>query len=127
MPDPTLVVPPPPPSAVLPSATCATCAAPLAPTGRYCLRCGTRRAGARLDVLDALSDPAPAPAPVPPPSLPTPPAPFDALRSWPFGLIAVVLLALLIGLLAGHWISDRRASADRTGTQVIRVVPEEAR
>jgi hypothetical protein len=110
--------------------TCAVCRSPLNPAARYCLQCGERRAGARLEFLDVLDDqpgraraggaattagsarPAVAAAAAPPSRL-------DTLRSWPFGLTAVVLLALLIGLLAGHWLSDR--TDDTAATQVIRV------
>ena len=105
---------------------CAVCHSPLRPEARYCLQCGARREGARLeflDVLDERSGPpaagAPARRPAPAATLPTPPSRLDAVRTWPFGLTAVVLLALLIGLLAGHWIDDR--DDDAAATQVIRV------
>ncbi|WP_445148731.1 hypothetical protein [Baekduia sp. Peel2402] len=79
-----------------PPHACAACHSPLRPEARYCLRCGARRAGARLeflDVLDVLDEP---PGPVA--------AGAPARRTWPLELTAVVLLALLIGLLTGHWI-----------------------
>jgi hypothetical protein len=101
---------------------CAVCHSPLGPDARYCLTCGARRAGARLEFLDVLDErpghpPAAAPvaAPTPPPSR------LDVLRTWPFGLTAVVLLALLIGLVAGRWLSDRDDDGNAAATQVIRV------
>jgi hypothetical protein len=107
-------------------ATCAVCRSPLNPAARYCLQCGARRAGARLEFLDVLDEqpgrahPA-ATAAAPAGGLPPrPPSRLEALRTWPFGLTAVVLLALLIGLLAGRWLSDRDTDG-AAATQVIRV------
>jgi hypothetical protein len=119
-----LPLPSTPPASATDRDACAVCHSPLSPEARYCLQCGARRAGARLeflDVLDERSGPAAdgARRPIPAAALPASPARLDALRSWPFGLTAVVLLALLIGLLAGHWINDR--TDDAAGTQVIRV------
>ncbi len=37
---------------------CASCGAPLAADQRYCLSCGTRRAGSRLPFRDILAEPA---------------------------------------------------------------------
>jgi hypothetical protein len=104
--------------------TCATCRMPVGPTQRYCLHCGARRAGIRLEFLDVLDDDrrrvAAAPATAGGPAAAAT-APDDAgVRSWPFGLTAVVLLALLVGLLAGRWVADARRG-ETTATQVIRV------
>lgn len=122
MPEPTPLTPLPIPPPAEPHArdrdACATCHAPLNPDARYCLRCGARRAGARLEFLDVLDEqpgPVPAAAPV---AAPTPRV--DAPRTWPFGLTAVVLLALLVGLVAGHYLSDRD-DGGAAATQVIRV------
>ncbi|MFA4929072.1 MAG: hypothetical protein WC558_11185, partial [Patulibacter sp.] len=56
--------------------------------------------------------------PVPPASValaPLPPAPGP--RTWPFALTAVVLIALVVGLLVGRWLADGRDVAP----QVIRI------
>lgn len=108
---------------------CATCSGPLGPTARYCLNCGARQAGARTELLDLVPVPGPAPVvpaapaapvapPVPPASValaPLPPAPGS--RTWPFALTAVVLVALVVGLLVGRWLADGRDVAP----QVIRI------
>jgi hypothetical protein len=107
--------------------TCAVCRSPLNPAARYCLQCGARRAGARLEFLDVLDEQpgrahAVASAPLAPAATapPRPPSRLDALRTWPFGLTAVVLLALLVGLLAGRSLSDRD-DAGGAATQIIRI------
>lgn len=112
---------PSPPADRDPSA-CAGCGAPLDASARYCLNCGTRRAGAPPAFLDVVDQ---APAVVPPPvTLPQPPAP----RTWPLALAVVVLLALLVGLLAGHWLGERDRGGDGRGTatQVIGVAGQGA-
>jgi hypothetical protein len=92
---------------------CAACEAPLRPTGHYCLVCGTRRAGTRPEFLDVLEAAPPLVAPV---VALTPRG--HGPQVWPFALLGVVLLALLVGLVAGHELGDRRQS---TATPVIRV------
>lgn len=124
MPEPT---PLPVPNSERDRDACAVCRSPLNPAARYCLQCGARRAGARLEFLDVLDEQPGrahaaasvllAPAATTPPR---PPSRLDALRTWPFGLTAVVLLALLVGLLAGRWLSDRDDPGS-AATQVIRV------
>ncbi|HEY6758460.1 MAG TPA: hypothetical protein VI318_03185 [Baekduia sp.] len=91
---------------------CASCGTPLGASARYCLTCGTRRAGARPAFLEVRDEP---PTAVPPVTLPQP----DAPHPWPFAVTAAVLLALLVGLLTGHLLSDRDDHG--TATQVIRV------
>jgi hypothetical protein len=93
---------------------CAACEAPLRPTARYCLVCGTRRAGTRPEFLDVLE----AGTPVVAPFVASAPR-GDGPQAWPFALLGVVLLALLVGLLAGHQLGDRHQPAT---TPVIRVV-----
>lgn len=122
MPEPT---PLPVPNSERDRDTCAVCRSPLSPAARYCLQCGARRAGARLEFLDVLDEqPGRAPAATAAAPVasapPRPPARLDALRTWPFGLTAVVLLALLVGLIAGRWLSDRDTT-NNAATQVIRV------
>jgi hypothetical protein len=98
------------------TATCAGCGAPLAPDQRYCLACGRPCSPVRLAFLDVLqAEPQTATMPIlgapqaaagyaPPPD---PPGVVGALRRYSglFGLLGVLLAALLIGLLVGHWIT----------------------
>jgi hypothetical protein len=122
-------------SAAAPQATCANCGAALAPDQRYCLACGQPASPVRLAFLDVLqgeyqpavlgSDGAPG---GPPPAIgyyASPPEPdglVGALRRYS-GLLAltgVLLAALLIGLLVGHWITGGNGSIP-AGKQVIEV------
>lgn len=93
---------------------CASCGAPLAADQRYCLACGTRRAEARLpfrDVLGAAEPPELVPLGAPIPSgysvAPAAAAPTvnDRLRrNAPLmALVGILLVAMLIGVLLGHW------------------------
>jgi hypothetical protein len=117
-------------STVLAREPCAGCGAPLGADQRYCLSCGIPRSGTRLPFLDVLhaeaasagiveqgSSPAsllrvPALA-----SEPSGSGPWGASGNGPggismrlrentglFALLGVLLLALLIGLLLGHWV-----------------------
>ncbi|HSZ68955.1 MAG TPA: hypothetical protein VK756_01200 [Solirubrobacteraceae bacterium] len=119
------------------SATCASCGAPLAPDQRYCLACGQPASPVRLAFLDVLQgeyQPAalashgagiPGAPPVgahyaPPPE---PDGLLGALRRYS-GLLAltgVLLAALLIGLLVGHWITGGDGASAVAGKQVIEV------
>jgi predicted lipid-binding transport protein (Tim44 family) len=109
------------------TATCAGCGAPLAPDQRYCLACGRPCSPARLAFLDVLqAEPQTATMPIlgapqatgygPPPD---PPGLVGSLRRWSgvFGLLGVLLAALLIGLLVGHWLTG----GPSTGKQVFEV------
>jgi hypothetical protein len=123
-------------SAAAPQTTCASCGAPLAPDQRYCLACGQPASPVRLAFLDVLqgeyqpaalgSDGAPG---GPPPAVgyyglpPEPDGLVGALRRYS-GLLAltgVLLAALLIGLLVGHWITGSNGSSATAGKQVIEV------
>jgi hypothetical protein len=96
------------------AATCAGCGAPLAADQRYCLACGRPCSPVRLAFLDVLQAERPAAAPplggpylngyAPPPE---PDGTLGALRRYSglFGLLAVLLTSLLIGLLVGHWLT----------------------
>jgi hypothetical protein len=117
------------------SATCAGCGAPLAPDQRYCLACGRPASPVRLaflDVLQAEYQPTGAGgAPVLPGAqiysgYPAPPEPdglLGALRRYSglLSLLGVLLAALLIGLLVGHWITGGGGSTAVAGKQVIEV------
>jgi hypothetical protein len=101
---------------------CPACGAPLAGDQRYCLHCGARRPEARLEFLDVLdsdvrarqaaahgfASAAAAPAAAPP-------AGVAGRLNANAGLLAVaalLVLMLLIGLLLGHWVTDRNATAN---------------
>jgi hypothetical protein len=118
---------PPSPSNGLATANCAGCGAPLAPDQRYCLACGRPASPVRLAFLDVLqAEPgtaatailgAPSAAGYQPP--PDPPGMLGSLRRYSglFGLLGVLLAALLIGLLVGHWLTG----SPGTGKQVVEV------
>ncbi len=118
-------------STVLAREPCAGCGAPLGADQRYCLSCGIPRAGTRLPFLDVLHTEAAAAGIVEAGSQPAsllrlaaaPAGGLDGvnpggwggqgggvagrLREYTplFALLGVLLLALLIGLLLGHWAS----------------------
>jgi hypothetical protein len=109
-------------------AKCPNCGAPVAADQRYCLACGQPCSPVRLaflDVLQAENDLRVAPIAISPPAAGyLPPLPQDdgaigSLRRYSglFGLIAVLLIAGLIGLLVGHWLAPSKAS----GVSVIKV------
>jgi hypothetical protein len=118
---------PPSPSNGLATASCAGCGAPLAPDQRYCLACGRPASPVRLAFLDVLqAEPgtaatailgAPSATGYQPP--PDPPGVLGSLRRYSglFGLLGVLLAALLIGLLVGHWLTGSAP----TGKQVYEV------
>jgi hypothetical protein len=112
----------------IPAATCAGCGAPLAADQRYCLACGRPCSPVRLAFLDVLqTEPQTATVPIlgapqaagyaPPPD---PPGLVGSLRRWSgvFGLLGVLLAALLIGLLVGHWLTG---GSTNPGKQVFEV------
>jgi hypothetical protein len=113
-------------------ALCANCSAPLAPDQRYCLACGQPASPVRLAFLDVLQGDAglangTAPVGVLPASYagygpPLEPAggPENWLRRYSglFGLLAVLLLSIVVGLLVGHWVTQSKAPA---GPQVVKV------
>ncbi len=117
-------------------AVCASCDAPLAPDQRYCLACGQPASPVRLAFLDVLQgeyQPGAAASygsgvPGAPPPLahyappPQPDGLLGALRRYSglFALTGVLLAALLIGLLVGHWITGGNGAA-AAGKQVIEV------
>jgi hypothetical protein len=112
-------------------AKCPNCGAPVAPDQRYCLACGQPCSPVRLaflDVLQAENELRVAPIAISPPPAGTtgylPPLPQDdGAVSWLrrysglFGLIAVLLIAGLIGLLVGHWLAPSKAS----GVSIVKI------
>jgi hypothetical protein len=100
------------------AAACPTCRAPLAPDQRYCLYCGTRAPGARIESLEPLR----AGAAVPPP-----PAVL-ARGANPAVPVQAVVAALGVGALLGHWATQtpQPAATAAPATQVIRVTGDAA-
>lgn len=120
-------------STVLAREPCAGCGAPLGADQRYCLACGVPRASTRLPFLDVLHAEATAAHPLRAPAL----APLATTQyaggdsgwtgrlrenSGVLALAGVLLLALLIGLLLGHWVAggSSRGVASVPQTQVIK-------
>jgi hypothetical protein len=97
------------------TAACPTCRAPLAADQRYCLYCGTRAPGARIESLEALRAEAAAPPP--------PPAVVARAAANPAVPVLAVVAALGVGALLGHWATQtpQPAASTTPATQVIRV------
>lgn len=109
------------------SATCAHCSAPLVADQRYCLSCGQPCSPVRLAFLDVLqsesgsqvaqrplaSTQAVAYAP-----LLEPAGPSGWLRRYSplFGALTVLLLAMIAGLLVGHWVTQNKAAVPSSQT-----------
>jgi hypothetical protein len=138
-------------STVLARDPCAGCGAPLGADQRYCLSCGIPRAGTRLPFLDVLHTEASSAGVIESGSQPAALLRMPALATgaggsgvgrslggwWDgenglavklrdnsglFALLGVLLLALLIGLLLGHWVSEgSRTVAATPSKQVIEV------
>jgi hypothetical protein len=118
------------------TSTCAGCGAQLVADQRYCLSCGQPCTPTRLAFLDVLegerqgqaplgagAGPAAAgtmPATYAPAAYVEPAGPPWLRRYAPiFGVASVLLLALLAGLLLGHWASQGKSVA--SGPQVVKV------
>lgn len=110
------------------SATCSNCSTPLVADQRYCLSCGQPCSPVRLAFLDVLqTEHQPQPAtgayganPVNYAQLqPPPPSANDWLRRYAplFAVLSVLLMAMIIGLLVGHWVTQSKAP----GAQVVKV------
>lgn len=110
------------------NSTCANCSAPLVADQRYCLACGQPVSPVRLAFLDVLDaerkpqTPAGVVSSVPlaySPYLEPAPGPAWLRRFAPlFSVAAVALLAMLVGLLLGHWVSQSKSAA---APQVIKI------
>jgi len=109
------------------SATCTNCSAPLVADQRYCLACGQPCSPVRLAFLDVLqsehqAQAAPGPLATTPVAY-APPLEPAGTPEWLgryspiFGVLSVLLLALIVGLLVGHWVTQSKAP----GPQVVRV------
>jgi hypothetical protein len=104
------------------AASCANCGTPLALDQRYCLACGQPVSPVRLAFLDVLQADAQSSygsgqgqiASLPPgyASVIEPVSgPYAWLRRYSglFGLLSVLLLAIVAGLLVGHWVTQSKA------------------
>ncbi len=111
------------------SSTCANCSAALVADQRYCLSCGQPVSEVRLAFLDVLesesgSQLAQPAAGVTMPVAYTPYLEPAAGPAWVrryaplFGVLSVLLLAMIVGLLVGHWVTQSKAPS---GPQVIKV------
>jgi hypothetical protein len=109
-------------------AVCANCSAPLVAGQRYCLSCGQPCSPVRLAFLDVLESErrpqlgAGAMSTMPVaynPYLEPPAGPAWLRRYAPlFAVISVLLLAMIIGLLVGHWVTQSKAPS---GPQIVKV------
>jgi hypothetical protein len=114
------------------SATCASCSAPLVADQRYCLSCGHPCSPVRLAFLDVLQSEgqqqvatrplATTPAVTYAPLL-EPAGPAGWLRRYSplFGALTVLLLAMIAGLLVGHWVTQNKATASVPSQQTIKI------
>jgi hypothetical protein len=105
--------------------SCANCSAPLAPDQRYCLACGQPSSPVRLAFLDVLQAEAQpyAGSQGPVGSLPSAYLPvsesavgaYALMRRYSglFGLLSVLLLAIVVGLLIGHWVTQSKAPSQQ--------------
>lgn len=100
---------------------CVVCRSALAPDQRYCLQCGARRDGARLEFLDVLAEPQ-----APPRQLNQATPPGGGRSRWlkdgsVLGAAVVLVGTLVAGLLIGHW-AGGSGDASGTSTQVVRLI-----
>jgi predicted lipid-binding transport protein (Tim44 family) len=112
------------------SSSCPNCSAPLVADQRYCLSCGQPTSPVRLaflDVLETERQPQLGPgamgtAPVAYASYVEPAAGPAWLRRYAplFAVLSVLLLAMIVGLLVGHWVTQSK-STTTAGPQVIKV------
>jgi hypothetical protein len=110
------------------SSTCANCSAPLVADQRYCLSCGQPVSPVRLAFLDVLeTERQPQLGPGAVGSMPVAYTPYLEPAVGPawvrryaplFGVLSVLLLAMIVGLLVGHWVTQGKSSS---GPQVVKV------
>lgn len=107
---------------------CANCSAPLVADQRYCLSCGQPCSPVRLAFLDVLeSERQPQIGPGAAGAMPVAFTPYIEPAAGPawlrryaplFAVLSVLLLALVAGLLVGHWVTQSKAP---TAPEVIKV------
>jgi hypothetical protein len=110
------------------SQSCANCSAPLALDQRYCLSCGQPCSPVRLAFLDVLeTERQPQLGAGAAGSMPVAYTPYLEQAAGPpwlrryaplFAVLSVLLLALVVGLLVGHWVTQGKGVA---GPQIIKV------
>jgi hypothetical protein len=98
------------------SQTCANCSAPLVADQRYCLSCGQPVSPVRLAFLDVLeTERQPQLGAGQAGALPVAYTPYLEPAAGPawlrryaplFGVLSVLLLAMIVGLLVGHWVTQ---------------------
>jgi hypothetical protein len=108
---------------------CAHCGSPLVADQRYCLSCGQPSSPVRLAFLDVLeSERQPQAGPGAVASMPVAYTPYVEPTAGPawlrryaplFGVLSVLLMALIVGLLVGHWVTQGKSSS--SGPQVIKI------
>ncbi|HWI22253.1 MAG TPA: zinc ribbon domain-containing protein [Baekduia sp.] len=105
---------------------CTHCGTPLAADQRYCLNCGERRAQARLDFIDILSEDSGHVAALPAAGVAAPPL-RNGAESWIranagiLGLCAALLLTLAGGIAIGNALGGSDPQAAAAKPQVIKV------
>lgn len=110
------------------SSTCPNCSAPLVADQRYCLSCGQPTSPVRLAFLDVLeSERQPQLGPGAMSATPVAFTPYLEAAAGPawlrryaplLAVLSVLLLAMIVGLLVGHWVTQSKAPAP---AQVIKV------
>jgi hypothetical protein len=108
------------------AASCANCGTPLAPDQRYCLACGQPVSPVRLAFLDVLQADAQqsygggqGQVAALPPGYTSVIEPVSGPYAWMrrysglFGLLSVLLLAIVAGLLVGHWVTQSKAPSQQ--------------
>jgi hypothetical protein len=110
-------------------ASCPNCSAALAPDQRYCLACGKPVSPVRLEFLDVLESEnqpygaAGSPVVALAPGYAQVAEPATGAQAWLrrysglFALVGVLLLAIIVGLLVGHWVTQNKTPA----TSVVKV------
>jgi len=110
------------------SQSCANCSAPLVADQRYCLACGQPCSPVRLAFLDVLeTERQPQLGAGSVGTMPVAYTPYVEAAGPPwlrryaplFAVLSVLLLALVVGLLVGHWVTQNKAVA--AGPQIIKV------
>ncbi|MGD1058112.1 MAG: zinc ribbon domain-containing protein [Solirubrobacteraceae bacterium] len=112
------------------SSTCPNCSAPLVADQRYCLSCGQPTSPVRLAFLDVLeSEHKPQLGPGAMTTAPVAYNPYMEPAAGPlwlrryaplFGVMSVLLLAMIVGLLVGHWVTQSKTPVS-TSPQIIKI------